>query len=75
MAIHIERRKFLATLGGAAVAWPLVAPAQQPARVPRIGIVRDAPMWHSSPGEANHTSVKYETRIKPWIQSAMEAVA
>ena len=52
MASHIERRKFLATLGAAA-AWPLATQAQQPA-MPVVGFLNS-----SSPETSAHYVVAF----------------
>ncbi|MFL6835007.1 MAG: ABC transporter substrate-binding protein [Xanthobacteraceae bacterium] len=75
----MKRREFISLLGGAAAAWPLAVRAQQPARVPRIGIVDDAPMWHSfrqalrELGYIEGQSVNYEYRYSEGVPDRLAA--
>jgi putative ABC transport system substrate-binding protein len=75
----MRRREFLTLLGGA-TAWPLVARAQQGAKMPRIGIVDDAPMWQTfrqalrELGYVEGKTVNYEYRYSEGAPDRLAAV-
>jgi putative ABC transport system substrate-binding protein len=64
MASYIERREFLAALGGAAAAWPLAARAQQGERVRRIGLLMGAA--DDREGQARVTVLKQGLQELGW---------
>src|SRR5262249_43602789 len=70
MASHIERRKFLATLGGAAAAWPLVARAQQP-KLPTIGF-----LGSTTPSAMSQWVAAFVQRLRElgWIEGRTVAI-
>src|SRR5215467_995874 len=80
MASYLGRRRFLATLGGAAAAWPLAARAQQGAKIPRIGIIDDAPMWQAfrqalrKLGYIEGETVNYEYRYSEGVPDRLATV-
>jgi hypothetical protein len=67
MASYIRRRKFLATLGGAAIAGPLAARAQQPERMRRIGVLMG--VADDREGQARVTALKLGLQELGWKQS------
>jgi putative ABC transport system substrate-binding protein len=70
MASHIGRRKFLATLGGAALARPLAARAQQFGKLPTIGFLgAEATAW-----SAYITAFAERLRALGWIEGRTVAI-
>jgi putative tryptophan/tyrosine transport system substrate-binding protein len=64
MASYIRRRKFLAALGGAAIAGPLAARAQQPERMRRIGVLMG--VADDREGQARVTALKLGLQELGW---------
>src|SRR5215475_7609236 len=65
MASYIGRRKFLATLGGAAATWPFATRAQQPGRVWHIGVLETTSMALNA---ANFQAFRQSLRALGYIE-------
>src|SRR6266567_1224296 len=62
-----DRREFITLLGGAAAAWPLVARAQQPDRMRRIGILTG--LAEDDPdAQARHAAFRQALQELGWIE-------
>jgi putative ABC transport system substrate-binding protein len=68
---HLQRRQFVTLLGGAAAAWPLVARAQQPGKLPTIGF-----LGASTTSAWSHWSAAFVQRLRElgWIEGRTVAI-
>jgi putative ABC transport system substrate-binding protein len=83
----IRRRQFITLLGGAAAAWPLAARAQQPAKLPTIGVLGSATPSTQAPrfaafvqrlrelGWIEHRTVAIEYRWAEWRDERFAEIA
>ena len=67
----MKRREFITLVGGAAAAWPLIARAQQPAKVPTIGVM--GPTTASVAGQWTAALVQ-RLRELGWIEGRTLAI-
>jgi putative ABC transport system substrate-binding protein len=71
MASFIGRRRFLATVGGSAIAWALAARAQQPGKPPTIGFLGSA-----TPAAQSQSAAAFVQRLRElgWIEGRTVAI-
>jgi putative ABC transport system substrate-binding protein len=60
----VKRREFITLLGGAAVAWPLVARAQEPERMRRIGLLMAI---NADDAEAQARIAAFVRGLQQWV--------
>ena len=67
----MKRRDFITLLSGAAVAWPVVARAQQAGKLPTIGF-----LGVSTPSGWSHYVTAFEQRLRElgWIEGRNVAI-
>ena len=67
----MSRREFITLLGGAAVAWPLAARAQQPGKLPTIGFLGAA-----TPAATSQWTAAFMQRLRElgWVEGRNVAI-
>src|SRR5262249_8150236 len=71
MIAAMKRREFITLLGGAAIAWPLAARAQQPGKLPTIGF-----LGASTPATASEWITAFAERLRQlgWVERRTVAI-
>src|SRR6266478_299047 len=71
MTFRIARREFITFIGGAAVAWPLAARAQQAGKLPTIGF-----LGASTPAAQSQWTAAFVQRLRElgWIEGRTIAI-